>query len=329
MLTVFRVLCLFLSLSVIMAPANAQTLPAASAPAVAALAAPNYLTRADTARAVHELFRSRRGGGVGWLALGTAAILASTLPAQQTTSAGVWTPGVVAGSAFLLLGLNKRIQFRPGRERRVLSELAATGRLPANVARRLHGNFAPLHGTASEDSPLLAKGIVPDAPVLASPTSSPTPAPNTPTAAPVPAPTPTPAQLLTDARTDTLDAVQGLFLSRRSAGTWPLVILLPVARILTGSTTTSPNSSSPYAPQAAPPSDNSVAVGLGLMGAGLVYMLVHNAPYSNAHYQELSLAYRNGQPLPASISQKLHPRHLELGRKYRQRLERRALRHKK
>ena len=284
------------------------------------------LTRQDTARAIHELFRSRRGGGVGWLALGTVGILASILPAQQTTSAGVWTPGVVAGSAFLLIGLNKRIQFRPGRERRVIRELAATGHLPANVARRLRGNYTPLHGTASEDNPLLATGIAPHTP-------TPTPTPSTPVAAPtvalVPtaAPAPTPAQLLADARTDTLDAVQGLFLSRRSAGAWPLVVMLPMARILTGSTTTGPNSSSPYAPQTAPPSDNSVALGLGLMGAGLTYMFVHNAPYTNARYQTLRLAYNNGQPLPANIRQHLRPRHLEKGRQYRQRMERRALRH--
>lgn len=325
MLFLIRILCILLPLSVIIAPANSQTMPAAPASAattVAALAAPSYLTRADTARAVHELFRSRRGGGVGWLALGTAGILASTLPAQQTTSAGVWTPGVVAGSAFLLIGLNKRIQFRPGREQRVLRDLAATGRLPTSVARRLRGNFAPLHGTASEDNPLLAKTIT-----TSIPGSVPLPvaAPSAPTATLAP----TPAQLLTDARTDTLDAVQGLFLSRRSAGTWPLVVLLPVARILTGSTATSPNSSSPYAPQTAPPSDNSVALGLGLMGAGLTYMLLHNAPYTKAHYQTLSFAYGNGQPLPANIRQGLRPRHLEKGRQYRQRLERRALRRSK
>lgn len=259
---------------------------------------------------------------MGWLALGTAGLLASTLPAQQTTSAGVWTPGVVAGSAFLLIGLNKRIQFRPGREQCVLRDLAATGHLPTSVARRLRGNFAPLHGTSSEDNPLLAKTITTSIPGSVPP---PVAAPSAP-AAPL---APTPAQLLTDARTDTLDAVQGLFLSRRSAGTWPLVVLLPVARILTGSTATSPNSSSPYAPQTAPSSDNSVALGLGLMGAGLTYMLLHNAPYTKAHYQTLSFAYGNGQPLPANIRQGLRPRHLEKGRQYRQRLERRALRRSK
>ncbi|RZK86771.1 MAG: hypothetical protein EOO62_40255, partial [Hymenobacter sp.] len=58
---------------------TAQTAPAAAHPFNSAAT----LTRADTARAIHELFRSRRGGSVGWLAFGTAGVLASTLPAQQ------------------------------------------------------------------------------------------------------------------------------------------------------------------------------------------------------------------------------------------------------
>ena len=123
----------FLFLLLVSVVSSAQTLPT---PLPASPVVPTAsLTRADTARAIRKLFKSRRGGGAGWLGFGTASILASTLPALQTTSAGVWTPGVVAGSAFLLIGLNKRIQFRPGRERQVLRELAATGHLPTSVAR--------------------------------------------------------------------------------------------------------------------------------------------------------------------------------------------------
>jgi hypothetical protein len=39
---------------------------------------------------------------------------------------------VLAGSASLLIGLSKRIQFRAGRERQVLRELAATSHLPTS-----------------------------------------------------------------------------------------------------------------------------------------------------------------------------------------------------
>jgi hypothetical protein len=70
-----------------------------------------YLTRQDSARAVHELFQSRRGGGFGWLAFGGAGTAASIIPAQQATSAGVWVPGVVIGSALTVLGTKKLIQF--------------------------------------------------------------------------------------------------------------------------------------------------------------------------------------------------------------------------
>ena len=126
--TSFRLGCAALLLAATI-PVCAQVSPASVAPPTLPStlldSSTGGLSRADTARAIRQLFHSRRGGGIGWLAFGTAGILASTLPAQQSTSAGVWTPGVVAGSAFLLIGLNKRIQFRPGRERQVLRELAA------------------------------------------------------------------------------------------------------------------------------------------------------------------------------------------------------------
>ena len=266
------------------------------------------LTRADTARAIHELFRSRRGGGVGWLALGTASILASTLPAQQTTSAGVWTPGVVAGSAFVLIGLNKRIQFRRGRERRILRELAASGHLPASVARRLRGNFAPLHGTASAPNPLLAYGSPPPTPVLSDAASP---------------------QVLADARQDTLDAVRGFFNAKQLGGQLPLLLALPGLRLMTGASNTD-YSPSPYVqPQSNAPGAGQVAAGLALMAGGLVYMFVHNAPYSNAHFEALRTSYLAGQPLPAAIRTHLKPKHLTEGRAYRERLERKAARRAK
>ena len=127
------------------------------------------LTRQDTARAVHELFQSRRGGGFDWLAFGGVGMAASIIPAQQTTSAGVWTPGVVIGSALAVLGTKRVVQFGWGREGRVLRDLAATGHLPADVKRRLRGNFAPLHGTASAPNPLPAAAVMVSTPPPAHP----------------------------------------------------------------------------------------------------------------------------------------------------------------
>ncbi|MBF9236995.1 hypothetical protein I2I05_06265 [Hymenobacter sp. BT683] len=313
--------CLYLTLLLSMgfATTHAQTLSAPAPVAAPASASLNALTRADTARAVHELFRSRRGGGVGWLALGTAGILASTLPAQQSTSAGVWTPGVVAGSAFLLIGLNKRIQFRPGRERNVLSELAATGHLPANVTRRLRGNFAPLHGTASAENPLLAKGIAPSIPLAGSPA---------PTSAPL-QPVLTPAQLLADARQDTLDAVQGLFNAKRLGGQLPILLALPGLRLMTGASGTSTPSSPYQQPQRSEPSGGQVALGLLLMTGGVTYMFLHNAPYTDAKFDALRTSYLAGTPLPPAIRAQLKNKHVAAGRTYRERLERKAARKRK
>lgn len=269
-------------------------------------AAYTSLTRADTARAVHELFRSRRGGGFGWLALGTAGLLASILPAQQSTSAGVWTPGVVAGSALVGIGLNKRMQFRRSRERAILRELAATGHLPASVSRRLKGNFLPLHGTASEDNPLLARGVVP-------------------TGAAAGVPVVAPAQMLADARQDTLDAVQGLFNARRLNGQLPILLALPGLRLMTGSDAGS-NAGSPAVSARNEPSGGQVAAGLLLTAGGVAYMFLHNAPYSDAKFAELRASYLAGTPLPSDLRVKLKERHIAQGRVYRARLERKAAR---
>lgn len=290
--------------------AFAQQPVAPASPASAAVLAPatlSPLTRADTARAVHELFRSRRGGSIGWFALGTAGMLASILPAQQSTSAGVWTPGVVAGSALVGIGLNKGIQFRRGRERRVLRELAATGHLPVSISRRLKGNFMPLHGTASEDNPLLAKGVAPSGST-----------PNSIVA--------TPAQVLADAQQDTLDAVQGFFNAKRLGGQLPILLALPALRLMTGSNASSTSGPSYVQPQNDEPSGGQVAAGLLLAAGGVTYMFVHNAPYSDAKFAELRASYLAGTPLPLAIRTRLKEKHVAAGRTYRVRMERKAAR---
>ncbi|RFP65766.1 hypothetical protein D0N36_07495 [Hymenobacter lapidiphilus] len=203
--------------------------PATRIPYVS-LDSPASFTRADTARAIRRLFKSRRGGGAGWLGLGAASVLASTLPAQQSTSAGVWTPGVVAGSVFTLIGLNKRIQFRPENERQILRELAVTGRLAPNVSRRLRGSFKVTKGAASDYNPLLAEGIAPESmPALVSPVQAQAVAPSSSTlpldTTQIPAAIPqqlgaarSPAQVQEMAYSDTLRAVSRLFERRRRGG---------------------------------------------------------------------------------------------------------------
>lgn len=291
------------------------------------------LTRPDTARAVHELFQSRRGGGFGWLAFGGAGMAASIIPAQQTTSAGVWTPGVVIGSALALLGTKKVIQFGWGREHRVLRDLTATGHLPADVKRRLRGNFAPLHGTPSSYNPLPALSTAPAAPVPGVPVPS-LPGPGTASGTDsgtlaAGAPPVAPALALADARQDTLDAVQGLFLAKRLNGQLPILLALPGLRLMTGATQTN-NSASPYGPpQRSAPPGGQVALGLALMTGGVAYMFIHNAPYSNDKFETLRTSYLAGTPLPAALRAQLKPKHVAPGRTYRERLERRALRRRR
>lgn len=248
---------------------------------------------------------------------------ASIIPAQQTTSAGVWTPGVVIGSALALLGAKKLLQFGWGREHQVLRDLAATGHLPADVRHRLRGNFAPLHGTASAPNPLLAIGIAPSLPALA------LPPPGTAGASPTPSATDmaiAPAQPLADARQDTLDAVLGLFLAKRLGGQLPILLALPGLRLMTGATKTT-NSPSPYAQsQSNDPSGGQVALGLTLAAGGVAYMFIHNAPYSQAKFETLRTSYVAGSPLPSGLRAQLKTKHVASGRTYRERLERRAAR---
>ena len=294
------------------------------APVAGANEAAVFLSRQDTARAVHELFQSRRGGGFGWLAFGGAGMAASIIPAQQTTSAGVWTPGVVVGSVLAALGTKKVIQFGWGREHRVLRDLAATGHLPADVKRRLHGNFAPLHGTASAPNPLLATGISPVVPTPALAVPNPAAASSNPNAAVT-----TPAPLLADARQDTLDAVLGLFLAKRLGGQLPLLLALPGLRLMTGASNTNLPASPYVQPQNNDPSGGQVALGLALMAGGVAYMFIHNAPYSEAKFQALRTGYLAGGPLLPALRAQLKPKHIASGRAYRERLERRAARRRR
>ncbi|GAA4495477.1 hypothetical protein GCM10023172_07250 [Hymenobacter ginsengisoli] len=265
---------------------RAQPLPASPPTPSARVATPAplpNLTRADTARAIRKLFKSRRGGGAGWLGFGTASILASTLPALQTTSAGVWTPGVVAGSAFLLIGLNKRIQFRPGRERQVLRELAATGHLRTSVSRRLRGNFAPLRGLPSDYDPLSAPDIRPAASTVGL----------------------TAAQLAEVAHADTLRAINRLFERRRTGGKrWNylgLAGILSMTRALA-----SPNIDGDKV------DGGSLAILLGGFVAAPVAIGVTNlVTYNEARESEIENAYRSGKPLPKKIRQRIKKKDLQ------------------
>jgi hypothetical protein len=192
----------------------------------------------------------------------------------------------VAGSAFLLIGLNKRILFRPGRERQVLRELAATGHLPASVARRLRGQYTPHHGTPSDYNPLLAKGIYSSAANASSLT---------------------PAQLQETARADTLRAIDRMFERRRRGGKiWAYVGVsgaLALVRALTSSTSTNNGNSL---------DGGGVAVLAGaFVGAPVAISILNLSAYNEAHEEAVDRLYRSGQPLPKKIRQRMKRKDLE------------------
>ena len=183
----------------------------------------------------------------------------------------------------MLIGLNKRVQFRAGRERRILRELAATGRIPTTVARRLRGKFSPERGAASDYNPLLSKAISPNNSTILL----------------------TPAQMQETAHADTLRAISRLFERRRKGGKrWAYLGLsgaLSMARVLT-------------APNANDGSTN--AGGLALIagvfvGVPIAVSIVNLTAYSEAHEEEVERIYRSGQPLPKIIRQRMKKKDLE------------------
>jgi hypothetical protein len=190
---------------------------------------------------------------------------------------------VLAGSASLLIGLNKRIQFRPGRERQVLRELATTGHLPTSVSRRLRGNFAPLRGLPSDYDPLSAPGIRPAAVALGL----------------------TPAQVAEAAHADTLRAINRLFERRRKGGKrWNylgLAGILSMTRVLA-----SPNIDGDKV------NAGNLAILVGAFVAAPVAIGVTNlVTYNEAHESEIENAYRAGKPLPKKIRQRIKKKDLQ------------------
>ena len=114
---------------------------------------PQPLTTADTVRAVHNLFKSRRNTG-GWLVYGSAGVTAivgvGTLVDDNGKNCGGYFCPDAAGAA-LLIGIGTAPAWIPGtatllrytrkREQRALAEYARTGKLPGYVRRNLAGRF--------------------------------------------------------------------------------------------------------------------------------------------------------------------------------------------
>lgn len=272
------------------------------------------LTRYDTAHAVHALFEQRRVGGIGWTLAGGALSAITVIGAINYGSndpiAVVVTGG--AGAGMLALGISKLHRYSELREQQVLSAYARTGLLARKYRRRLHGNFQPISGTPTWPIPLLpelADSQLPAAPAAATPGAS----------------AASKALPLTNtySRQDTLDAVLGLFVAKRTAGQLPALGIMPAARLLVG-TKQAPNSSSVIT--RTEPDPTQVAGGLLLMAGVTTYMFIHNAPYTKAKYNALAGQYTAGGTLPPAIRAQLREKHFAQGRNYRERLERQQAR---
>ncbi|WP_175470983.1 hypothetical protein [Hymenobacter psychrophilus] len=205
----------------------------------------------------------------------------------------------------MLIGLNKRIQFRPGQEQQVLRELAATGRLAPNIARRLRGKFKVTKGIASDYNPLLAEGV---APAIA-PTSAPPPSDTTQVqVAGLPQQLGTstaPALAQEMAYSDTLRAISRLFeRRRRGGGVWAggglssaLVLAVSLA---------SPNA------DAGSVSGGGLAALLGgFVVAPVAIGIANFSAYNPQRQEEVERNYRAGQPLPKKLRDRLKKKDLQ------------------
>ncbi|MGY2134158.1 hypothetical protein ACW9KT_18140 [Hymenobacter sp. HD11105] len=130
--------------------ASAQTTPATAETTSSSLNTQQF-TRDDTVRAIHNLFMSRRTGGV---------IMATSAIAGDLILAGIATASEDNQNSFLRLnfgahaimigviaaplaavGIRKRLYFTHAREKRVVDEYTTKQRLPYAVRRRLLPRF--------------------------------------------------------------------------------------------------------------------------------------------------------------------------------------------
>ncbi|WP_157541316.1 hypothetical protein [Hymenobacter aerophilus] len=135
---------------------------------------------------------------------------------------------------------------------------------------------------------------------------------------------PTPA---TFTRTDTLDAVTALFITKRNAAYWPLALALPGLRLMASGQRKYDVYSGQWVDT--PASGGAVAAGLGLAGAGLGFMLARNSTYSMAKLNEFQRTYAAGAPLSPVYAALLRPRHFAKADQWREKTARKQARRKK
>ncbi|WP_133274045.1 hypothetical protein [Hymenobacter radiodurans] len=112
---------------------------------------PRQFTADDTVRAIHNLFESRRSGGI--VLTGGAIggdLLAAKLATESEQNQNSWWRlsfgdhavlfGIIA-APIAAVGIRKIVSYRGGRERRVIADFRTTHKLPYKIQRRLNPTF--------------------------------------------------------------------------------------------------------------------------------------------------------------------------------------------
>lgn len=111
---------------------------------------------------------------------------------------------------------------------------------------------------------------------------------------------------------------------KREGGRLPLLLALPGLQLMAGTQRNYNIYTGQWEETGA--SGGAVAAGLGLMGAGLSFMLVRHSTYSLAKLVALQVAYEEGASLPPSYAAMLRPKHFAKAAKWRAKAARKAAR---
>ncbi|QNP52858.1 hypothetical protein H9L05_03845 [Hymenobacter qilianensis] len=110
----------------------------------------NQLTADDTVRAIHNLFKSRRSGGIILTGSAIAGNLLAAYAATESQDENSFLAFSFGNHALMFgtiaaplaaVGIRKIISYRGGRERRVIHDFRTTRKLPYKIQRRLTPAF--------------------------------------------------------------------------------------------------------------------------------------------------------------------------------------------
>lgn len=130
-----QLLAICLLLSAYTSYAQQPTAPIPVAPATASPA-----SESDTVRAIHNMFRQHRTGGIIWSSIGgvfAGRIIGSSIGNAETTASGVITGVLLLGGVPAGIGIGKLTRFSAAKEAAVVAAYTQNPMLPKYVKRRL------------------------------------------------------------------------------------------------------------------------------------------------------------------------------------------------